>query len=288
MKLAEEVFASAASGCVSTVIGHPLDCLKVRMQTDQRRLSTFNHVMAMIHHDGIRAFTRGIAAPLANAVLMNTVMFVAFAEARKRLPNDGSGALLAGALSGVVQATFSTPMDWLKIQAQLHGGSSYTRLIEALRQPSLGMRIIYTGHTMNLLREAVFTAIYLGMYSHIRLLVASSSAMPVAKGKTGASDNGSSGGLALVGLTSASTGALAWLACFPFDSVKSVQQAALPNTLSAKLSPLAVCRSLVTSGGLGVLYRGVGSSTARAILVTCSRLVAYESVMHFVGGDSSL
>ena len=34
------------------------------------------------------------------------------------------GALAAGAFSGVAQAFLSTPMDWVKIQAQVHGGSS--------------------------------------------------------------------------------------------------------------------------------------------------------------------
>ena len=31
-----EIIASVASGCVATSLGHPLDCIKVRMQSSQR------------------------------------------------------------------------------------------------------------------------------------------------------------------------------------------------------------------------------------------------------------
>ena len=268
MRLYEEVLASAAAGCASTALGHPLDCVKVRLQTGPPGVSTWTMFSRMLVGEGLSAFTRGIGAPLANAILMNSVMFVAFAECRKRLPDDAGGSLLAGALSGVVQATLSTPVDWAKIQAQLNGGKSSDLILRtAHRFPS----VLYTGHTMNLCREGIFTAIYLGMYSHIRRTVEATS------GRQGGSD------LALVALTSATTGAIAWVSCFPFDTIKSVQQSLPPTASPAKRSIRACAYALLAEGGVGALYRGVGTSTIRAILVTCSRLVAYESVARLLG-----
>jgi len=82
--------------------------------------------------------------------------------------------------------------------------------------------------------------------------------------------------LALVALTSATTGALAWIAAYPFDTVKSVQQGVPPGAPAAKHSAVHMARRLLAEHGIGAFYRGIGSSTLRAVLVTCTRLVAYE------------
>ena len=96
MLLHEEIIASAASGIASTALGHPLDCVKVRLQTGGVHSSAWACAADMLRREGVGSFGRGLGMPLANAVLMNSVMFVAFAEARRRLPDDATGALLAG------------------------------------------------------------------------------------------------------------------------------------------------------------------------------------------------
>ena len=95
-----------------------------------------------------------------------------------------------------------------------------------------------------------------------------------------------------VALASASTGALAWVASYPFDVVKSVQQAKPmgKDGGSAGTTIMAAFREVYRRGGLGSLYRGVSASTFRAMLVTCSRLVAYEftlQAMQQVGNQAS-
>ena len=305
MSLATEAACSAAAGVTSTCLGHPLDCVKVRLQTAKPGLTTLGCASEMLRTEGLGAFAKGLSPPLANAVLLNTVMFVAFAEAQRRLPQDTLGSLLAGGVAGVAQAFLTTPLDWLKIQAQLSaavgGGSSSALLLQTLRRrPGL----LYLGHSMNLLREAAFTACYLGLYARIRHALAPGDArMP----------------LSLVAAVSATTGALAWLVCYPFDVVKSVQQVAClclpvharPTTVTTSHRPpaardeLCICsdspsllfpscqaqppakpgplssiggaaRHVWAQGGWRGFYRGAAASTARAVLVTCSRLVAYE------------
>ncbi len=257
MKISEEILCSAVAGCTSTVLGHPLDTVKVALQTAGKDQGAATCASAMLKNHGIGVFFRGISAPLGNAILMNSVMFVAFAEARRRLPDNTFGALAAGAFSGVAQAFLSTPMDFVKIQAQVHGGGSLPLLMRTLRSGRPG--ILYTGHAMNLCREGVFTAVYLGLYDQLRHIVQG-------EGSTS---------LSLVALTSASTGALAWFACYPFDTVKSLQQGQPPTASPAKRSVGAAFAALQVQG-LSAFYRGATSSTLRAMLVTCSRLVAYE------------
>ena len=120
--LTTEAAASAAAGVASTILGHPLDCVKVRLQTAKQsggRLTTLGCARQMLQQEGASAFARGVGPPLANAMLLNTVMFVCFAEARRHLPQTTVGSLLAGGFSGVAQAFLTTPLDWLKIQVRV-------------------------------------------------------------------------------------------------------------------------------------------------------------------------
>ena len=68
---------------------------------------------------------------LANAVLLNTAMFVTFGETQKKLPGGTAISLFAGAIAGAAQAFLTTPLDWLKIQAQLRDGSSFCSVVIA-------------------------------------------------------------------------------------------------------------------------------------------------------------
>ena len=73
-----EVLASATAGSAATVIGHPLDCVKVRLQASRQQstLSSLECALGMLRTDGPSSFWRGITPPLLNSVLMNTLMFV--------------------------------------------------------------------------------------------------------------------------------------------------------------------------------------------------------------------
>ena len=262
--LAVETLSASAGGCVATLLGHPLDSIKVRLQATQSGLSTVGMARRMLRDEGAASFLRGVAPPLTNAVLMNTAMFLVFAECRRRMPDGAFGAFASGAAAGVATATLSTPFDYLKIQAQLRGASPLEVVARACRAPSK----LFKGHAMNCCREGVFTAVYLGAYDLLRVAI------------TGDSDMKARLPLPTVAAVSAATGAVAWVANFPFDTVKSVQQA---ESNAKATSPTAAIRALWRSGGIRAFYRGLAPSTARPVLFTCSRLVAYEWVRSRLG-----
>lgn len=264
MPILHEVLPAAVAGCASTIVGHPLDCVKVHMQTAATRQSAWGCAAGMLRSSGPAAFARGLGAPLMNAVLMNTVMFVGFAEARKLLPDGTASALLAGFGAGLLQACVGTPLDYVKIQAQVRGGVSSAGLFAQCVRLYPGR--LWTGHSMNVMREGVFTMLYLGLYSRVRdgLVVRTGDEMP----------------LRYAVLAAASTGGLAWLACYPFDTVKSVQQAVpvekVPSSGLATVGGAA--RAVHAKGGRAAFFRGAGASVLRACLVTSSRMLAYEAV----------
>lgn len=251
MLLADIVGATCA-GVVSTLIGHPLDTIKVHLQTNHQLKTAKNAAKSLLQSsgNGPLVFFRGIIPPMANAVLMNTVMFSVFHSVKETLPQNASGALTAGCVSGVATAFLSTPADFVKIQSQLRG----TKIAETARR---GTATLFRGHTANLMREGVFTMVYLGLYDWF-----------------GASNSlGTDTGLFKVAAVSSLTGGLAWVASYPFDTVKSVMQGS-----QSSVTLRGTIRELWMTGGLNAFYKGCGASTGRAVLVTSTRMIIYEIV----------
>ena len=61
----DEVISSTAAGLTSTLLGAPLDAVKVRMQHLQRSgLTTWACAGAMLRTEGVGSFFRGLGAPL--------------------------------------------------------------------------------------------------------------------------------------------------------------------------------------------------------------------------------
>ena len=73
----DEVVASASAGCFATILGHPLDCVKVRLQASATASAPGTATVAyrMLRTEGVATFWRGLGPPLMNAVAMNTAMW---------------------------------------------------------------------------------------------------------------------------------------------------------------------------------------------------------------------
>jgi len=275
------IAGSIAAGCFSTLIGHPLDTIKVHQQTKAQfsSASTLQTAKVLAQGDILRLY-KGIGPPMMNQIIMNSIMFSVFHHVKQVANNSAyldqtSSALLAGMFSGFATACLSTPTDWIKIQVQttLTQGSkhaqtdSYSILKLALKNDQFKInnfiRTLYRGHMANLAREGVFTMVYLGLYDRISTEVAIKMNYPKDQPHH----------MSSVMFISSFTGAFAWLCNYPFDTIKSVIQA---SPTKEKISYWSVVQSLFRSGGITSFFRGAGSSTFRAILVTSSRMIAYE------------
>eukprot|EP00566_Odontella_aurita_P025848 CAMPEP_0113551450 /NCGR_PEP_ID=MMETSP0015_2-20120614/14532_1 /TAXON_ID=2838 /ORGANISM="Odontella" /LENGTH=115 /DNA_ID=CAMNT_0000452345 /DNA_START=82 /DNA_END=429 /DNA_ORIENTATION=- /assembly_acc=CAM_ASM_000160 len=84
-----------------------------------------------------------------------------------------------------------------------------------------------------------------------------------------------------IAAASSLTGALAWVASYPFDTVKSVVQGSDRRMSSIE----AAAQIRREGGGWRAFYRGCGTSTWRAMLVTSSRMVVYEAVRDLLSNE---
>ena len=293
LPLHQTIVASTAAGVSSTLLGHPIDTIKVHLQTNPAfalanantqtnagasKYPTIRAARHLLRSNGYSptVFFRGVGPPIANAAIMNVLTFGVFNRVKERF-GGGSGqsylaSLVAGIVSGVASAFVSTPTDYIKIQAQLGGGISSRAILHDIMQLPSPHSILFRGHVANLWREGVFTCVYLGIYD-----VAMSHAQDP--------------NLASIAAISSITGGLAWVVSYPFDTVKSVMQGQVPSkpglSISHAVRTLYYGGNGVESstmgkeklvGNLSAFYRGCAASTGRAVLVTSSRMITYEFV----------
>ena len=286
------IAGSITAGCSSTLLGHPLDTIKVHQQTNPHlsRASLLDTTKLLARGDVLRLF-RGIGPPMASQIIMNSVMFTVFnnvkaASNQSALLDENSSALVAGLFSGFATACISTPADWFKIQAQM----SLSKNINEKQPSRYDISSIIRGHiikdgkfhapffngmTPNLAREGVFTMVYLGMYDRI------SNAVKVRRRhENDVIDDDQPLDMGTVVLISSFTGACAWLCNYPFDTVKTVMQAGLSSTQqNERVTLRRAIQSIHKSEGWRGFWRGAGTSTIRAMLVTSSRMLAYEKTI---------
>jgi len=291
------IAGSITAGCFSTLIGHPLDTIKIYQQTHTTKSKSILNIATYLARGDVLRLFRGVGPPMANQIMMNSVMFTVFNNVKDKANqsiylNEDSSALLAGLFAGFATACLSTPTDWVKIQAQVslsnNNDNSNVKqiprrydMISILKHHfvkdgkfdiSLFTRTIYRGNISNLAREGIFTMVYLGLYDRITSAV---------KKKTNTTQNEPLS-MSYVVLISSFTGACAWVCNYPFDTVKTAMQRSDTNK---RLKMRDAIRSIYNSGGFKTFFRGIGSSTVRAMLVTSSRMLAYEKTIQLLNNN---
>ena len=113
--------AGAVSGVAQVLAEHPLDSLKVRLQS---RLAAFTHVrggpLPMLQYtmrvEGVAALYQGVSPRLLSYGLVKMSLFTLY---ERWLPLCGGSPLLAGGLAGACNSVVSCPQDVLKSRLQV-------------------------------------------------------------------------------------------------------------------------------------------------------------------------
>ncbi|KAL3789884.1 hypothetical protein ACHAWO_011690 [Cyclotella atomus] len=166
---------SITAGCSSTILGHPLDTIKVHQQTNKHLSKvSFTDVTTRLPRGNVLRLFRGIGAPMANQIIMNTAMFTVFDKV-KDVANQSAyldqnlGAFVAGLFSGFATACITQISLSRGTQSSRYNALSTLRHV--LRDKKVDVlfitRTLYSGHVAHLAREGVFTMAYLGLYDRI-------------------------------------------------------------------------------------------------------------------------
>eukprot|EP01129_Flabellula_baltica_P013351 TRINITY_DN6174_c0_g1_i2.p1 TRINITY_DN6174_c0_g1~~TRINITY_DN6174_c0_g1_i2.p1 ORF type:complete len:113 (-),score=16.10 TRINITY_DN6174_c0_g1_i2:24-362(-) len=95
-----DILAGTAGGIAQVVIGHPLDTLKVRLQTQPYKNGKPQYfdgmldcVVKTLKKEGFRGLYKGAASPLAGAMLHNANVFFCFGRMKQLIAGGTSREL---------------------------------------------------------------------------------------------------------------------------------------------------------------------------------------------------
>jgi solute carrier family 25 carnitine/acylcarnitine transporter 20/29 len=221
---------------------------------------------------------------LINLTILNSLSFGAFAQFKEGLRsfNQTIGLdrelthaqyFIAGGATGSIAGVLSTPFEMLKVTMQLdnittkkfrsswHGAKTIVR--------EHGIKMLYTGYTVNTFREIIFCGAYFGAYEFLKKFLSEKlCAVDAQSQKISPWVIMLSGGL---------SGMCGWVSSFPLDSIKAnIQGKALVST---KTTILDAAREIWKAKGIGGFYSGIGPSVTRAFIVSSTRFSAFEFAM---------
>jgi len=113
-------------GVASTYIGHPLDTVKVRLQTQSKTNPKYKGAWhcfrTILKQEKFRGLYKGVTSPLAGIALMNATIFSVYGRSLQYLsPEYAINHWWAGCAAGLAQSVIISPVELIKTQMQIQG-----------------------------------------------------------------------------------------------------------------------------------------------------------------------
>lgn len=290
--------AGAIGGCVGMAVGHPMDTIKVQMQTQpahNQYKGVWDCAKSVSHSGFSKGFFRGMSWPLMSYSFMNSIFFGAYGHLLQQFGHNKREcteplylSVLAAACIATVPTVFiACPIDVIKVtmQSQIQHESPqvlkrcpvtqktiplkfYKGPVEAVIDiyKMSGMRGIFRGLGTQMARDSPANIIYMVSFEfttfHFTHLLPSVPAQAV---------NFMCGGLA---------GVISWLPIMPFDVIKSRIQA---DTCEQNYKGFWDCAiKSYKAEGIFVFWRGSKAVIIRAFPVNGVTLMVYSDVLKWM------
>ncbi|XP_077022328.1 mitochondrial dicarboxylate carrier [Tamandua tetradactyla] len=249
-------FGGLAS-CGAACCTHPLDLLKVHLQTQQEvKLRMTGMALQVVRANGVLALYNGLSASLCRQMTYSLTRFAIYETVRDHLAGGSSGALpfykkvLLGALGGFTGGFVGTPADMINVRMQNDmklppsQRRNYAHALDGLYRVvrEEGLKKLFSGASMASSRGALVTVGQLSCYDQAKQLVLSTGRL---------SDN-----IFTHFLASFIAGGCAVFLCQPLDVLKTRLMDAQGEyrgvlhcaAQTAKLGPLAFYKGLFPAG----------------------------------------
>lgn len=283
-----EFVAGGLGGTAGIISGYPLDTLRIRLQNTKNG-SAFTILRHMVAREGPTSLYRGMGAPLASVTFQNAMVFQTYALLSRAFdssvslkdPPSYKGVALGGVGTGALQSLLLSPVELIKVRLQLQNRGQMTesekgpiRLAKNIWRKE-GLRGIYRGFGVTVMRDAPSHGLYFWSYEYMREQLHPGCRK---SGEESLNTMLIAGGLA---------GVASWISCYPFDVVKTRLQAQTPSSI--KYNGILDCfKKSVNKEGYCVLWRGLGTTVARAFLVNGAIFSAYEISLRLLFNNASI
>ncbi|XP_047350864.1 mitochondrial carnitine/acylcarnitine carrier protein isoform X1 [Vespa velutina] len=276
-------FLSGGFGGICTVVaGHPLDTIKVRLQTmaltgpNEKPLyiGTLDCAKKTIAKEGIRGLYKGMGAPLVGVAPIFAMSFLGYGVGKKlqqKSPDDKltiPQLFYAGAFSGIFTTIIMAPGERIKCLLQIQHADAEKRYkgpFDCAKQlyREGGLRSIYKGTCATFLRDIPASGMYFMTYETIQRWIV---------------PDGEKLGLLSTILAGGFAGIANWVVGIPPDVLKSRLQAAPEGTYKKGIRE--VFARLLKEEGLRALYKGCTPVMLRAFPANAACFLGFEAAMN--------
>ncbi|CAM9708615.1 unnamed protein product [Ascophyllum nodosum] len=268
--------AGGFGGVCLVLVGHPLDLIKVKVQTGKHNKGIADVAVKILRSEGLLGFYRGISAPLVGVAPMFATFFWGYdvglklcRSVNRKTPDDSmtlGEIMIAGAFSALPSTVVTSPVERVKCLLQIQGEEArllsnvargakpkYVGMIDCTRQlfATGGFRSVFKGWEATLMRDVPGSVAYFGVYEYLK------GAFSRPNGTVSSAGILAAGGFAV--------GMATWAVVIPADVVKSRWQTAAEGKYSGlgdvfrRGSP-----TLVKEEGVAALYKGTAPVMLRA------------------------
>ncbi|GJQ80273.1 hypothetical protein Trydic_g18699, partial [Trypoxylus dichotomus] len=257
--MALDFIAGCLGGCAGVVVGHPLDTIKVHLQTQNLKnpqyTGAYQCFKSLVAKDGIRGLYRGISSPLAGVAGINAIIFGVYGNTQRYQndPNAIASCAIAGAAAGLSQSFLTGPMELIKIRMQVSNDTrSISHIARAIYHRE-GIRGLFKGLNITIVRELPAMSSYFVTYE---CLTRTSDNSPVSTATMLVA-----GGLA---------GVVSWIISYPVDIIKSRLQMDGVDGQRVYKNSLDCLKKGIATEGYGFLARGLTPAVVRAFPVNAA------------------
>ncbi|CAI2354227.1 unnamed protein product [Caenorhabditis sp. 36 PRJEB53466] len=252
-----DLFAGSLGGAAGVLAGHPLDTVKVRLQTQSAAnpvyRGTFHCFRTIVQKEGVHGLYKGMSSPLLSLSAINAIVFAVHGTACRQLkdPDSISSHFIGGAAAGVAQSVVASPTERVKLLLQIQDDTAHNKMsgpIDATRQMirSHGLKSLTRGFLATVARDAPAFGVYFASYEWMARSMC----------KNGKTETLNTMQLLLAG---GGAGMLSWLFNYPTDIIKSRFQA--DNSYKSYLHCI---RQTYSERGLRSFFIGLNSALIRA------------------------
>jgi hypothetical protein len=265
--------SGTAAGVIAGFVGHPLDTIRVRVQTHPGLSGSAVAIARdLIKKEGARALFKGLVPQMIGYCSHSAIRFGVFGNTKSSNAKPltalakGCDAAVSGAKAGVCLSPIISVLELLKCRQQVSRQVPQPPLWDVLGHllRTEGVRGLGCGYTACLPRNICGNGSMFGIFELLKCHVDERWAPTgVAKGAAYVS-------------CSIIAGASSWLIVFPLDVIKT--NIVTVTDPAQRPSFRAVAAKLWAEGGLAGLYRGLGPTMLRSIPVNAVYLPTFVLV----------
>lgn len=274
---AKAFFSGGFGGMCLVAVGHPLDTIKVRLQTSNEYKGMVDCFTKTVKNEGVGGLYKGMLAPFLGITPIFAVYFLGFDVGKdlarsfeKKGPDEQistAGIMFAGGFSALPGTALMVPGDrakvMLQIQGQTPGPPKYGGLADVFKGivKEEGFIGLYKGAGLTLLRDGPGSMAYYGAYELLKVKLAG-----VEKRQLTPFEIIMAGGCA---------GCANWIVAVPPDVLKSRFQTAPAGTYPGGVKQ--VVQELLQKEGVRSLYKGLGPAMLRAFPANAACFLGMET-----------